>query len=207
MFCDSPLVRSKAGVALVLLVMRRRRVAAGFGIEQVSGLLKARPVQRGAKLGDLPGLGTSVRVCYGGEGATFVWTRQECMIAADEYYSKQRLEPPGSRASWWLSCMQLGALRQSTMPRNARDQHMMTTILRLRAQSRELFGIDGQVRKEFAVLRSFSTLRWQDLKIIIWAHNSHVGDATATPMGGMEFQRNESPCKILFGSGFWRRVS
>ena len=22
------------------------------------------------------------------------------MIAADEYYSKQRLEPPGSRASW-----------------------------------------------------------------------------------------------------------
>ncbi|CAJ1447992.1 unnamed protein product, partial [Effrenium voratum] len=81
----------------------------------------------------------------------------ECMIAADEYYSKQRLEPPGSRASW-----------------NARDQHMMTTILRLRAQSRELFGIDGQ-----------------DLKIIIWAHNSHVGDATATPMGGMEFQRNE----------------
>ena len=25
---------------------------------------------------------------------------EECMIAADEYYSKQRLEPPGSRASW-----------------------------------------------------------------------------------------------------------
>ena len=81
----------------------------------------------------------------------------ECMIAADEYYSKQRLEPPGSRASW-----------------NARDQHMMTTILRLRAHSRELFGMDEK-----------------DLKIIVWAHNSHVGDATATPMGGMDFQRNE----------------
>lgn len=81
----------------------------------------------------------------------------ECMIAADEYYSKQRLEPPGSRASW-----------------NARDQHMMTTILRLRAHSRELFGIDEK-----------------ELKIIVWAHNSHVGDATATPMGGMDFQRNE----------------
>ena len=26
------------------------------------------------------------------------------MIAADEYYSKQRLEPPGSRASWCRSC-------------------------------------------------------------------------------------------------------
>ena len=31
----------------------------------------------------------------------------------------------------------------------------------------------------------------QDMKIIVWAHNSHVGDATATPMGGMDFQRNE----------------
>jgi erythromycin esterase-like protein len=29
------------------------------------------------------------------------------------------------------------------------------------------------------------------MKIIVWAHNSHVGDATATPMGGMDFQRNE----------------
>lgn len=28
------------------------------------------------------------------------------------------------------------------MPRNARDQHMMTTILRLRGHSRELFGLD-----------------------------------------------------------------
>eukprot|EP00931_Biecheleriopsis_adriatica_P088278 TRINITY_DN62639_c0_g1_i1.p1 TRINITY_DN62639_c0_g1~~TRINITY_DN62639_c0_g1_i1.p1 ORF type:complete len:1151 (-),score=234.12 TRINITY_DN62639_c0_g1_i1:112-3564(-) len=81
----------------------------------------------------------------------------ECMIAADEYYSKQRLEPPGSRASW-----------------NARDQHMMTTILRLRANARQLFGIDEQ-----------------DLKIIVWAHNSHVGDATSTPMGGVNFERNE----------------
>ena len=81
----------------------------------------------------------------------------ECMIAADEYYSKQRLEPPGSRASW-----------------NARDQHMMTTILRLRANSRQLFGLSEK-----------------ELKIIVWAHNSHVGDATATPMGGTEFERNE----------------
>eukprot|EP00913_Durusdinium_trenchii_P020386 g19150.t1 len=31
----------------------------------------------------------------------------------------------------------------------------------------------------------------KELKIIVWAHNSHVGDATATPMGGMDFQRNE----------------
>lgn len=58
--------------------------------------------------------------------------------------------------------------------RNARDQHMMTTILRLRASSRQLFGLSEK-----------------ELKIIVWAHNSHVGDATATPMGGTDFQRNE----------------
>eukprot|EP00929_Paragymnodinium_shiwhaense_P007221 TRINITY_DN111153_c0_g1_i1.p1 TRINITY_DN111153_c0_g1~~TRINITY_DN111153_c0_g1_i1.p1 ORF type:complete len:1203 (-),score=287.37 TRINITY_DN111153_c0_g1_i1:90-3698(-) len=81
----------------------------------------------------------------------------ECMIAADEYYSKQRLEPPGSRASW-----------------NARDQHMMTTILRLRAQAKELFGVDEK-----------------ELRIAVWAHNSHVGDATSTPSGGETFERNE----------------
>ncbi|CAD7935472.1 unnamed protein product [Amoebophrya sp. A25] len=81
----------------------------------------------------------------------------ECMIAADEYYSKQRLEPPGSRASW-----------------NARDQHMMTTIMRLKANSQELFGIPEN-----------------ELKVVVWAHNSHVGDATATPMGGENFLRNE----------------
>jgi erythromycin esterase-like protein len=81
----------------------------------------------------------------------------ECMISADEYYTKQRLEPPGSRASW-----------------NARDQHMMTTVIRLRENSQDLFGIEQK-----------------DLKIAIWAHNSHVGDATATPMGGESFKRNE----------------
>eukprot|EP00438_Fugacium_kawagutii_P008784 Skav235599 [mRNA] locus=scaffold3336:38806:50212:+ [translate_table: standard] len=99
--------------------------------------------------------------------------------------------------------------------RNARDQHMMTTILRLRGHSRELFGLDEKelpIRCFQSFLRCFLELFlkvlelssnissgfffWmmhfqQDLKIIVWAHNSHVGDATATPMGGMDFQRNE----------------
>eukprot|EP00928_Gymnodinium_smaydae_P070397 TRINITY_DN54242_c0_g1_i1.p1 TRINITY_DN54242_c0_g1~~TRINITY_DN54242_c0_g1_i1.p1 ORF type:complete len:1126 (-),score=276.04 TRINITY_DN54242_c0_g1_i1:79-3456(-) len=79
----------------------------------------------------------------------------ECMISAHEYYSKQRLEPPGSRASW-----------------NARDQHMMTVLLRLKEQSQALFNTE-------------------DVKVVVWAHNSHVGDASATPMGGAEFTRNE----------------
>jgi len=84
----------------------------------------------------------------------------ECMIAADEYYTKQRLEPPGSQASW-----------------NARDQHMATTILRLKHQGRDTF----QLPKGEA-----------ELKIIVWAHNSHVGDSTATPSGGVDFERNET---------------
>ena len=74
----------------------------------------------------------------------------ECMIAAEEYYAKQRLEPPGSQASW-----------------NARDQHMATTLLRVK----ELLG---------------------DPKVIVWAHNSHVGDSTATPTGGVDFERNNT---------------
>lgn len=74
----------------------------------------------------------------------------ECMIAAEEYYAKQALEPAGSQASW-----------------NARDQHMTTTLLRVK----ELL---------------------DNPKVIVWAHNSHVGDSTATPTGGMDFQRNET---------------
>lgn len=74
----------------------------------------------------------------------------ECMIAAEEYYAKQRLEPSGSQASW-----------------NARDQHMVTTLLRVK----NLLG---------------------NPKVVVWAHNSHVGDSTATPKGGEDFKRNET---------------
>ena len=65
-------------------------------------------------------------------------------MAAHEYYTKQKMEPPGSQASW-----------------NARDQHMATTLLRLREQL-------------------------DDPKIIVWAHNSHIGDSTACPTGGVK---------------------
>ena len=42
---------------------------------------------------------------------------------------------------------------------NARDQHMTTTLLRIQAH------LDNP-------------------KVIVWAHNSHLGDATATNRGG-----------------------
>lgn len=69
------------------------------------------------------------------------------MISADEYYSKQMLEPPGSRASW-----------------NARDQHMMTTIMRLRANSEELFGRDHDVGTTSGIFERSPAIRkfcWQ----------------------------------------------
>eukprot|EP00750_Incisomonas_marina_P003276 INCI13042.3.p1 GENE.INCI13042.3~~INCI13042.3.p1 ORF type:complete len:1029 (-),score=161.50 INCI13042.3:433-3519(-) len=74
----------------------------------------------------------------------------ECMIAAHEYYEVQRVDPPGSQASW-----------------NARDQHMATTLLRIKE-------------------------RLGSPKVIVWAHNSHVGDSTACPRGGRDFTRNET---------------
>lgn len=50
---------------------------------------------------------------------------------------------------------------------NMRDQHMTTTLLRIDAH------LDNP-------------------KIVIWAHNSHIGDATATSRGGTNFERNET---------------
>ena len=31
-----------------------------------------------------------------------------------------------------------------------------------------------------------------DPKVIVWAHNSHVGDSTATTRGGKSFDQNET---------------
>ena len=56
---------------------------------------------------------------------------------------------------------------------NARDQHMTTTLLRIQAHL-------------------------DDPKIIVWAHNSHVGDATSTSRGGVDFERNEVRVAIAF---------
>jgi erythromycin esterase-like protein len=50
---------------------------------------------------------------------------------------------------------------------NARDQHMTTSLLRIQAHL-------------------------DDPKMVVWAHNSHVGDVTATQRGGVEFERNET---------------
>ena len=50
---------------------------------------------------------------------------------------------------------------------NARDQHMATTLLRIQD-------------------------RLENPKIVVWAHNSHLGDSTASARGGVSFERNET---------------
>jgi erythromycin esterase-like protein len=49
---------------------------------------------------------------------------------------------------------------------NLRDQHMATTLARLRTHLAAQNGLDGQS------------------KIVVWEHNSHIGDARATAMSG-----------------------
>jgi len=74
----------------------------------------------------------------------------EIIISSEEYYRKLLSEPPGSQSTW-----------------NARDQHMCTTLLRIRNHL-------------------------ENSKIVVWAHNSHIGDCTATARGGVSFERNET---------------
>lgn len=74
----------------------------------------------------------------------------EILVNADEYYRKMYSEPSGSRACW-----------------NIRDQHMTTTLMRL---------------KEY----------FPNSKIIIWAHNSHIGDALASNTGSNSFDENNN---------------
>jgi erythromycin esterase-like protein/ubiquitin-protein ligase/putative AlgH/UPF0301 family transcriptional regulator len=54
---------------------------------------------------------------------------------------------------------------------NTRDQHMAMTILRIRNR--------------------FVEILQSDVKIMVWAHNSHIGNGAATRRGGRDFKRNE----------------
>jgi len=50
---------------------------------------------------------------------------------------------------------------------NTRDQHMLMTIMKLKDKI-------------------------PNSKIILWAHNSHIGDSTATNRGGIDFKKNDN---------------
>ena len=65
---------------------------------------------------------------------------------------------------------------------NTRDQHMLMTTMKLKDKI-------------------------PNAKIIIWAHNSHIGDATATEHGGTDFSNNNSwnlgqMCRAMFENTF-----
>jgi hypothetical protein len=65
---------------------------------------------------------------------------------------------------------------------NTRDQHMLMTTMKLKDKI-------------------------PNSKIIIWAHNSHIGDATSTEYGGTDFSNNNSwnlgqMCRAMFENSF-----
>ena len=65
---------------------------------------------------------------------------------------------------------------------NTRDQHMLMTTMKLKDKI-------------------------PNSKIIIWAHNSHIGDATSTEQGGTDFSNNNSwnlgqMCRAMFENTF-----
>ena len=65
---------------------------------------------------------------------------------------------------------------------NTRDQHMLMTTMKLKDNIK-------------------------DSKIIIWAHNSHIGDATASNNGGTDFTSNNTwnlgqMCRAMFNNTF-----
>ena len=79
--------------------------------------------------------------------------------------AEQNLEVVIAADEYYRKCV--SEPRGSQASWNARDQHMATTLLRIQA-------------------------RLGDPKIVVWAHNSHVGDATATKRGGISFDSNET---------------
>ena len=65
---------------------------------------------------------------------------------------------------------------------NTRDQHMLMTVMK--------------IKEKFC-----------DSKVIIWAHNSHIGDSTATKNGGDIFENNDmwnlgQMCRSMFENTF-----
>jgi len=116
----------------------------------------------------------------------------EVLVNAEEYFRKRVLEPPGSNVSW-----------------NARDQHMALTVSRIRERLRHIAGTaassastdgkeGGAGAAAVAAAKSPSSSSLSSsatvavTKVVVWAHNSHVGNSTATSRGGADFARNES---------------
>ena len=85
---------------------------------------------------------------------------------AERLAAEQNCEVIIAADEYYRKCVSEPAGSQASW--NARDQHMTTTLLRIQAHL------------------------GNNTKIIVWAHNSHVGDSTATNRGGDSFDRNET---------------
>jgi erythromycin esterase-like protein/ubiquitin-protein ligase len=83
----------------------------------------------------------------------------------ERFSAEQHLEVVLAADEYFRKCA--SEPRGSQASWNARDQHMTTTLLRIQH-------------------------RLRDPKVVVWAHNSHVGDAAASARGGAGFERNET---------------
>eukprot|EP01127_Copromyxa_protea_P010198 TRINITY_DN2464_c0_g1_i1.p1 TRINITY_DN2464_c0_g1~~TRINITY_DN2464_c0_g1_i1.p1 ORF type:complete len:742 (-),score=135.62 TRINITY_DN2464_c0_g1_i1:82-2307(-) len=61
---------------------------------------------------------------------------------------------------------------------NTRDQHMTLTI--------------DRIKERLPLVTQSNSSASVPLKLLVWAHNSHIGDASATSRGGQDFKKNET---------------
>lgn len=96
----------------------------------------------------------------------------EVLVNAEEYFRKIVLEPAGSNVSW-----------------NTRDQHMALTVSRIRER---LGLVTAKSDSDESSNDTSSTAVPTQTKVLVWAHNSHIGNSAATARGGSDFTRNEN---------------
>jgi erythromycin esterase-like protein len=88
------------------------------------------------------------------------YVSRDGQVAADEYFSAEQNARVVSDAETYYRVM-FGSGRESW---NLRDRHMMATLEAVMRHARKLSG---------------------HARAVVWAHNSHLGDARATQMGAM----------------------
>ena len=97
--------------------------------------------------------------------AKIQWEKKWSCTALERLDAEQCCEIIISSEEYYRKLLSEPPGSQSTW--NARDQHMCTTLLRIQNHL-------------------------ENANIVIWAHNSHIGDCTATARGGVSFERNET---------------
>ena len=98
--------------------------------------------------------------------------KQSNLDLVDIISSEQNLEIMVNGEEYFRKMLQEPPGSQASW--NTRDQHMLMTIMRM--------------RNRFQYISSDDTIP----KIILWAHNSHIGNSNATNRGGKGFEQNNT---------------